>query len=426
MLPLLSPLDAYRSDLSRHPGRKDFGRSDTVWLLVAHCLHRLTRAGHTSRSLISEYCAAALKDLTENADPSCDEDRQLQQDLLRLRDGLARSAERDGLEMISGGARSMAREMAETGALALSYSTLGHLRLAFSSMPPVELALNVVEQARTARLLGDLDGADELLEMSVEIGTRADSAEVIARAMINKGVIARVRGNYPRSRTCFRTALDRAIPAGLVELQAMAHQGLVIAAGVAGDMDTALQHGWAAFRLAAGNSAREAEMLHNLAHLCLLAGYPAASLRGFVSAARRCDTPRFRLPTYGSAAEAAAQLDQGPVVERLATAIDELVAASALPYESAQSLRSLSVAFSALGEAERAESYRMRARDLARKNGFLELVYKTEKPDIAIVASASVPPRGLSKTSHEVVASITALDEVEANDHELQLVSQPG
>ena len=63
MLPLQSPLEAYRADLSRHPNRMDFGRSDTVWLLVAHCLHRLSRAQGEARRSIAENCASAIGDL---------------------------------------------------------------------------------------------------------------------------------------------------------------------------------------------------------------------------------------------------------------------------------------------------------------------------------------------------------------------------
>jgi hypothetical protein len=63
MLPLQSPLEAYRADLSRHPNRTDFGRSDTVWLLVAHCLHRLSRAQGDARRSIAENCASAIGDL---------------------------------------------------------------------------------------------------------------------------------------------------------------------------------------------------------------------------------------------------------------------------------------------------------------------------------------------------------------------------
>src|SRR5687767_13390191 len=73
MLPLQSPLEAYRSDLSRHPSRTDFGRSDTVWLLVAHCLHRLSRAQRDARRSIAENCAAAIGDLAKIGRASCRE-----------------------------------------------------------------------------------------------------------------------------------------------------------------------------------------------------------------------------------------------------------------------------------------------------------------------------------------------------------------
>ena len=69
MLPLQSPLEAYRADLSRHPNRTDFGRSDTVWLLVAHCLHRLSRAQGDARRSIADNCASAIGDLAGTVSP---------------------------------------------------------------------------------------------------------------------------------------------------------------------------------------------------------------------------------------------------------------------------------------------------------------------------------------------------------------------
>ena len=74
MLPLQSPLEAYRADLSRHPNRTDFGWSDTVWLLVAHCLHRLSRAQREARRSIAENCASAIGDLASTVTPDTPEE----------------------------------------------------------------------------------------------------------------------------------------------------------------------------------------------------------------------------------------------------------------------------------------------------------------------------------------------------------------
>src|SRR3954471_19533217 len=88
MLPLQSPLEAYRADLSRHPNRTDFGRSDTVWLLVAHCLHRLSRAQGDARRSIAENCASAIGDLASTVAPDTDDEAAMIAQLARLRSAL--------------------------------------------------------------------------------------------------------------------------------------------------------------------------------------------------------------------------------------------------------------------------------------------------------------------------------------------------
>src|SRR5919107_5784139 len=88
MLPIQSPLEAYRADLSRHPNRTDFGRSDTVWLLVAHCLHRLSRAQGDGRRSIAENCALAIGDLASTVAPDTPEEAAMIAQLARLRSAL--------------------------------------------------------------------------------------------------------------------------------------------------------------------------------------------------------------------------------------------------------------------------------------------------------------------------------------------------
>ena len=62
------------------------------------------------------------------------------------------------------------------------------------------------------------------------------------------------------------------------------------------------------------------------------------------------------------------------MLAKMADVAEEWLAATAFPYESAGVLKSLYHAFAIAGDAERAEGYRLRARALARKNGFFEIV----------------------------------------------------
>ena len=151
MLPLQSPLEAYRADLSRHPNRNDFGRSDTVWLLVAHCLHRLSRAQGETRRSIAENCASAIGDLASTVAPDSPDEAAMLEQLARLRRGLPLIDTKRTAGEVVGSARILADQMADAGALWLAFSTLGHVRLAATAAPHRDLGLAMADQAWVAR-----------------------------------------------------------------------------------------------------------------------------------------------------------------------------------------------------------------------------------------------------------------------------------
>jgi hypothetical protein len=219
-----------------------------------------------------------------------------------------------------------------------------------------------------------------------------------------------VRGNYPRARRCFQDGLEIATAAGLAELQSVGHQGLLIAAITAGDSDTALVHGWAAYELARGNCDREAELLINVSHVSLVAGYPEAALRGFLASLLRASSARFRLPSLGGAAVASARVGNRELVATIARAAEDSLLSAGLPFESAGALRSLSEAYEVVGDAARAEDYRLRARALARKNGFFEIVLATELKDTPAEAKPAASRRRLTKESLSVIESLEAME----------------
>jgi tetratricopeptide (TPR) repeat protein len=410
MLPLQSPLEAYRADLSRHPNRTDFGRSDTVWLLVAHCLHRLSRAQGEARRSIAENCASAIGDLASTVSPDTPEEATMISQLARMRGALPCIDTARGAGDVVDAARVLADQMAEAGALWLAFSALGHVRTAAAAAPARALGLAMADQAWVSRTLGDLDSADELYQAVALAGDRFGEAELKTRALLGMGVTARVRGNYPKARDAFREGLARAQNAGLSELESVAHQGLLIAAITAGDSDTALVHGWAAYELAQGNTDREAELLINVSHVSMVAGYPEAALRGFLASLVRTQGARYRLPSLGGAAVASARIGNRELVATIARVAEDSLLITGLPYESAGALRSLSEAFESVGDAARAEDYRLRARALARKNGFFEIVLATEPKATPAIQPVVTARKHLTSASLNVIESLEAME----------------
>lgn len=410
MLPLQSPLEAYRADLTRNPNQNDFGRSDTVWLLVAHCLHRLSRADRHARRTLADNCRQAIRDLATTVEPDTPEETAMVAELARLQRALPSIDAEEGARDVVESVRVLAGHMGEAGALWLMFSALGHVRLAAPGAPARSLGMAIADQAWVARTLGDLDSADELYREVGKLGARQGIVELEARALLGRGVTARVRGNYPNARAFLRDGLAKAESAGLHDQAAVAHQGLLIAAATAGDVDTALVHGWAAFELATGEPDREAEILINLAQVSLLSGQPNAARNGFLVSMARSNALRFRLPCLGGAALASAKLGDRRRLESFATLAEESLSSSGLPFESASLLRSLFDAYAVAGDAERAEGYRLRARALARKNGFFEIVLATEQRAETSEERRKRAPRSLSEGSLNVIHSLEALE----------------
>lgn len=297
------------------------------------------------------------------------------------------------------------------GALLLASSGLSALRRVVDPGAAPLLAGRVLAQwARVERYLGDLDVAGDLYDRTAVLGRRHGLPELLVRAEMGRAVLARIRGNYPETRTRFRRALARAERAGLGELTGLAHQGLLIAAAVAGDFDTALTHGWAAFARVAGDGGKEAEVLVNLAGLCLDARQDAAALRGYSSAAERTRDMRTWLSATAGLAVAAARVGRDELLRESAAAVEHALASKGAPYERAQHLLTLSDAFTDADDPERAAGYRERGLDIARANGFSELELRyTTAPDKATAVRQRPAPPPLGAGARRVVREIGAL-----------------
>ena len=405
-----APLDAYRSDLARDKSREDFGGADTVWLLTSHCLSRIARANPQDLPVLGSQCASALRDFTLPSTDGTQTPPAEIDDVLLIVAGLTQLLTRAGADSLTRGVRGMATRMADGGALSMAYTTVSLTRRVADNASPRERGLLVADQGMVARLLGDLDAAEELYKASAAIGERASDMMVLSRTYVGRGVIDRVRGNYPRSRIYFERALELADTIQARDLMRLAHQGLTICHAVGRNFDRGLQHGWATLQLADGNPNREVEALGNLAQLCLDAGFASAALRGYAAIIGRTVSPRVVLGALGGAAVAAAQAREMGALERAAAEITARVSTSGMPYENAQALYQLAMAYAMAGDAGLRDEYLRRARKLAKARGFFELLHKTEAAAMEKAAPVPAASASLTQSSQQVVASITEYD----------------
>ena len=404
----LPPLEAYRRDVERRATKEPFGESDGAWVVLATALWQQAQR---------PALAAAPPDAPRPA-------RAAVSPLVPL--GAAGSAPHEGLlwRVLDRGwvggdvdatvldVLAVAASIEDAGALLLAQTVLTALaRVVASRASTLTCGRVIAQRARVERQLGHFDVADDLYVDAGRLGATAGVPDLQVRSDLGRGVLARIRGNYPEARRLFRRGLRRAERAGLRELTGIAHEGLLVAANAAGDFDTALQHGWAALAHAAGNAVKEADVLHNLAGVCLEAGEPAAALQGFLAAAER-GAPRVRVAALANAALCAAQLGNGALLHECVARCEVELPTDAMPYERAQRLLTLADALQAAGEEPRAQTFRHQGLELAWTHRFTELLMRRESPAPAPATQkggAAVGRQKLETGGRQVVRAMSAM-----------------
>jgi hypothetical protein len=381
----VSPLDAYRSDLSAAGDRGRFGPNDPCWLVVATGLARLASMRPPRSRAIARFAQTLDEYWREVAGASYGVDARTVERLARLatslRDlaaGRRRRSSAHAPQAAVAAARGIAEDAEAAGALRLSFTILSDARAIATRAGAEESGLLLLQQARIARTLGYLDDAEALYVAAAEAGRAHGIALLTARATLARGVIARTRGNYPLARALFEAALGEAERTGLEELAASAHEALMIVTGNAGEFDEALDHGRRALEAAEADRDRHAGLVTNLARLAWGAGCELAALGGYLHAAWLTSAPRIRLPALSGAALAAAGLGRKAQVYQLASLVTQ-ESSDSFPYETASAWETLWRAYVLLGSRRQADDCRCRALELARAGGFFEIVYALER-----------------------------------------------
>jgi tetratricopeptide (TPR) repeat protein len=405
---------ALATDVERLNGRTPVGAADDAWLALGHTLFAaadlpvgqraavlcagasqvevlvLPGAAQAVRTVLSG-AAVALRALAARlAIHGTRSKREPGEDAQR-------AATRAAIEAV----QAVVAQEEQAGAFVLAFSTLAALRRALSPVLDRRAeGLVLAQQGRVARQLGALSAAAELYAGSVRAARAARAPDVTARALIGSGVLASMRGNYPEARAHFRHGLEAATRAGSDEHRRAAHHGLLVAALAARDVETALAHGWAAFRDTPVDAVDErAEMLLNLGAVARQAGEYRASLGACLRAVEFTDAPRLRLPALGSAAIAAAQLRQTRLLTFLIREVERSIPISGQPFENARALTDLAEAWVAL-DVGAAIAFADRAEAIAQPCAFHEVAARVE----VIRAEVATVVRAPTKSMHVCTA----------------------
>ena len=398
-----SPLDAYREDLSRAPGRRRLAAGDEFWIILATGLRRIAQTPPRSRRASAHRLARALD--------------ALESDVAKrpgARMNRTADAKGSGLASLVAGAlsqfpepahaaslvthvRATAADAEEAGAVVLAREILTDLLDLTPHAHALDRGLILLQLARVARTLGEHGEAQDYLGAARDLGRSAGVPEIEVRVAGAEAVLARIRGNYPAARSLFESALSGAEALHLTDIQGAAHHGLMIVTAEAGDFDAALRHGCSALSVARAQGAREAEMLVNLAELCARMGYDAAALGASTAAIARTSAPRVRLPALAGIASAAGRLgDRGRV--EMAEGLVASEASDRFPFETARAWLAVATARRALGDADAAGAAAGKAAAIARAHGYFEIMHHLEQ-------DSRIPPATLSSRGRELIRS---------------------
>ena len=429
------PLEAYRADAARVSGLERQGTA--AWVLLANVLWRIAqlperaraaalretasaaaaaRAGQEGMELGGGCCTAtspqqpddASRDVHEDADaalaclatqfwPAVDSCGPRAANALSSGHAVPREHANTAADGPLPAALALrAAELFERrGAFALAESLLVATDRVLGSRGSLTSARVAVQRGRIARQCADFAGADVHYRAAMSAGRRAGDAELHGRALLGLAAVANMRGNYPEARRRYSRALRIGTTAGLRVIEDGARQGLFAAAIAAGDLNAALQHGWAVFGDTTTDCNRQAEVLGMLGQLALSCDCAPAALRAYQTSVAWSTDLRIRLLGLGGAASAAARLEAADIVDMLRPEIDAAVSVSPHKFENAFVILELAVAEAALGREETAIAYARRAAALAMDGHFFEVEHRAT----SLLDALSLAARGTRQRS---------------------------
>jgi len=374
-------LDAYRADLS-NAGRSEFSDSDATWLAFGTLLQRAASLSSDERAAYLQTAAAKIAESIEGSGPLRDAIAMLGSN------GYPSGALCEAVGLLAGDAE-------DAGAFALATAMLDFTRI-LVGFDDVRLQGRLLaQQARILRKIGEADLARDLYDDVGALGHAHGDSELIARSHLGKGVLARVRGNYPEARQEFDAALG--VPGESPELQELrvhAHHGLLIVSAIAQDFDRALKHG----AMAVDGAVREThrmELRQNLAGICYDVGHYRAALNTYLQVLAADPPLRTRIGCFGGAAVAASRLQDRPTVDALAAAASPLLVQRGHEFELADMTREFADAYAYLGDVDRSLAYREEALDRAHRGKFFEIIHRVDALTSAVQATS---PRAVTLT----------------------------
>ncbi len=245
------------------------------------------------------------------------------------------------------------------------------LDLARTLTPVAESRLQgrmIAEQGRILQNIGELDSARDLYAEVERLARWTEDGELLARAHVGIGTLARMRGDQPESRRRFDAVLAQP-PASpeMRELHAVARHALSAGSLEPSECAESLARVWELYAAEPAGSSPRVQMLLDIANLLRLVGEPRAALNAYLTLLAVPMVRRLRLTALSAGALVAAHAGERSIVEQLADATERLLEHVGHQHEVADAERALAEAWMFVGK--NGEAGRLKRRAIARARG---------------------------------------------------------
>jgi tetratricopeptide (TPR) repeat protein len=230
---------------------------------------------------------------------------------------------------------------------------------------------------RVLRRRAQWRGADHWYEVALDIARSTGNGEMAARALAGLGLVKREIGNFPAARERFEEALSEASGAGAIDAVASVHHDLMGLEQLAGDLESAMDHGWTAVNRYQSEVGRT-RCLAGLAGVLRDLGDLEAAEDAYLVVAHTSDEHYYRIYAYDALAYIAARRCEPGAFRHWAARCDALDWESGPPAAKAEILLYRGLSYGLLRRPDEARAWLRRAVSFAEEHDFNRVLFQAE------------------------------------------------
>lgn len=233
-------------------------------------------------------------------------------------------------------------------------------------------------QGRVHRRFARWDESVRSYRLAQQVAVVADLHERTARVLVGLASVRQENGSLPGARACYMEALELAQRSGEPDALASVHHGLLGLEHAAGNLETALQHGWVAVATYADARAR-VRCLASLAGVLVDFGDRTAGEDAWTVVAQQSDEAYYRIYAHDALAYLAALRGDLAEFEVQVAACDALDWRSGPISAQAEILYYRGLSYEALGLFDAARRWLTDAVEFSERHGLNRTLFRAEE-----------------------------------------------